>query len=96
MPCAIVGARDEVPDHLLGAIEVRNHAVAQRAHRDDVGRRTSQHAACFRADAEHLACAFAHSHDRWFIDDDAPSADVHKCVGGAEVDADVGRPDPQH
>ena len=96
VPGAIVGARDEVPDHLLGVIEVRNHAVAKGAHRDDVGRRTSQHAACFGADAEHLARAFTHSHDRRFIDDDAPSADVHKRVGGAEIDADVGRPDPQH
>src|SRR4029077_17952432 len=95
MPRSVVGASDEVSDHLLGVVEVGDHAVPHRTHRDYVGRGAPQHAPGFGADAEHLAGALAHGHDRRLIEDDAAPADVHERIGGPEVDADIGRPDPQ-
>src|SRR5579864_2573978 len=96
MPCAVVGAGDEVADHLLGPFEVRDHAVAQRTAGHDVGRRATEHAPGFGSDRQHLAGALAHRHHRRLIEHDAPAAYVDERVGGPEVDADVGRPDPQH
>ena len=91
-----MGLGDEVLDHLLGVIEVRDHTVAQRTQRHNVGRRPTEHAARFGADGQYLPGSLAHGDDRRFVEDDATPADVHERVGGAEVDADVGRPDPQH
>jgi len=96
VPRPIVRAGDEMTNHLLGVLEVRDHAVAQRTHRDDVGGRATEHSSGFSPDGEHLAGALAHCNDRWLVDDDAAPADVHQGVGGPEVDAHVGRPDPQH
>src|ERR1700674_5944715 len=96
VPGAVVGTSDEVPDHLLGVFEVSDHAVPKRTHRHDVGRGPAQHAAGFGADAEHLTRAFAHRDHRRLVEDDAAAADVDERVGGPEVDADGGGPDPQH
>ena len=96
MPRTVVCLGDEVLDHLLGVIEVGDHAVAQRPQGDDVGRRAAQHSPGFGADAQHLARALAHGHDRRLVENDAAPTHVHERVGRAEVDADVGRPDPQH
>src|SRR6202521_645495 len=96
VPRAVVCPRDEVANHLLGVLEVRDHTVAQRSSRDDVGGGAAKHATGFTSDREHLARALAHRDNRRFIEHDAPSADVDQRVGGPEVDADVGGPDPQH
>ncbi len=96
VPGAVVGARDEVPDHLLGVLEVGDHTAAQRTHRDDVRRGPAEHPACLSADAQNLAGALADRDDRWLIEDDAAAAHMNQRVGRPEVDADIGRPEPQH
>jgi hypothetical protein len=85
-----VGARDEVSNHLLGVLEVRDHSAAHRTHGDDVGRRPAEHPPRFFADSEDLACPFADRDHRWFVEHDAATADVDQRVRSAEVDADVG------
>src|SRR5207245_7522921 len=77
-------------------LEVGDHAAAEGTHGHDVGGRSSQHAASLRADREHVPGALADGDHRRFVDDDATSADVDQRVGGSEVDADMGRPDPKH
>ena len=98
VPRAVVGACDEVPDHLLGVVEVGDHAIAHRTYRHDVRRLEFGPAERLDggADAEHLARAGADRDNRRFVDDDAAAADMHEGVRRAEVDADVGRPHPQH
>ena len=96
VPRAVVSARDEVANHLLGVLEVGDHAAAEGTHGHDVGGRSSQHPASLSADREHVPGALADGDHRRFVDDDATPADVDQRVGGSEVDADIGRPDPQH
>ena len=48
---AAVHPADEVPKHLLGYLEVGDHAVAQRTGRADVGRRPPDHPPSVRADS---------------------------------------------
>ena len=90
MPGAIVSLGDEVLDHLLGVLEVGDHAVPHRAHGHDVRRSPPQHAPGLGADAQDLAGALAHSDDGRLIEDDAAAAHVYERVRSAEVDADVG------
>jgi len=96
MPGTVVSTSDEVAQHLLGVLEVGDHPVAQGAHRDDVGRRAPEHAPCLGADGQHLAGALADCHHRGLVEDDPSTLHVHERVGGAEVDANVGRPHAQH
>ena len=96
VPRTVVSASDEVLDHLLGVFEVGDHTVAQRTHRDDVSRGAAEHPTRLCADAQDLARTLAHRDHRRFVQHDAAPAHVHKRVGGAEVDSDIGRPDPQH
>ena len=44
---------DEMADHLFGLVEIGDHAVAQRAYRDDVTGRTSEHPFRLFANGEH-------------------------------------------
>src|SRR4029077_14169978 len=76
VPRAVVGTRDEVPDHLLGMIEVRDHTIAQWTYSHDVRRCPPQHPPRLGADAEHLTGAGADRDHRWLVDDDAAAADV--------------------
>ena len=54
---SIVDLADEVLDHLLGDVEVGDHAVAQRSDGLDIAGRTPQHQLGLVADREHLRLA---------------------------------------
>jgi hypothetical protein len=71
----IVHLLDEVPDHLLGHVEVADNAVAQRADGDDVGRGAPHHSFGLRADGQHPLGPGVHGHDRRLADHDPPMAD---------------------
>ena len=80
---------DEVLDHLLGHVEVADDPVAQRADRDDRGRRAAHHALRLGADGEDALGLGVDRDDGRFGDDDPPVPHVHERVGCAEVDPDV-------
>ena len=86
---AIVDLGDEVPNHLLGHVEVADHPVAQRADGDDVGRRAADHPLRLGADGQDALRPRVHGDHRWLADDDAAVADGDERVRGAEVDPDV-------
>ena len=88
-PDPVVHLVHEVLDHLLGDVEVADDAVAQRADRDDVGRRPADHALGLRADRQHALRLGVDGDDAGLADDDAAVADVDQGVGRAEVDPDV-------
>ena len=88
---AIVHLVHEVLDHLLGHVEVADDAVAQRPHRDDVGRRAAEHALCLCPDGQHALRALVDRDDARLADDDAAVAHVDERVRSAEIDADIAR-----
>jgi len=85
----LVHLLDEVAEHLLGDVEVRDHAVLQRADRADRPGRAAEHALGLEADRMHLAGALVDRDDRRLREHDAAPAHVHECVCGSEVDGHV-------
>jgi hypothetical protein len=75
-----------VPEHLLGHLEIRDHAVAERPDRADRGRRPSDHPARVGSDRLHLAGPVVDRDDGWLEDDDSLAADEDERVRGAEID----------
>jgi len=84
---------DEVAQHLLGHLEVGDHAVAQRAGRGDRRRRAADHPLGLGADGVDLAGRGVGGDDRGLGDDDPPPPHVHERVGRAEVDRHVVDPE---
>ena len=88
-PDPVVDPVHEVLDHLLGDVEVADDAVAQRADRDDVGRRPADHPLGLGADGQDALGLGVDGDDGRLAHDDAAVADMDEGVGGPEVDADV-------
>ena len=86
---AIVDGADEVMEHALRYLKVRDDAVFQRADGDDVGRRPAHHALRLRADGEDLLGDLVDGDDGRLVDDDAAAAYHHQGVRRPQVDADV-------
>jgi hypothetical protein len=81
----LVHLLDEVAQHLLGHVEVGDHAVLERPDRLDRPRRPPEHPLRLDADRVHLARALVDRDDRGLGEDDAAAAHVDERVGGAEV-----------
>jgi hypothetical protein len=86
---AVVDGADEVLEHALRDLEVRDDAVFEGPHGDDVGWRAAHHALGFGADGQDLLAVAVHGHHGRLIDDDAASLHHDQGVGGAQVNADV-------
>ena len=76
----IVYRADEVVEHLLGDCEVGDNAVAQRAHGNDIGRSTADHALGLRANREDLLIDPVDCDDGGLVDDDPPAFDHHEGI----------------
>ncbi len=76
---------DEVPQHLLGHVEVGDHAVLEWANRGDRSRRAPQHPLRLDADGVHLTGSLVDGDDGGLGEHDPAAADVDKGVGGAKV-----------
>ena len=85
----LVHLLDEVAEHLLGDVEVGDHAVLQRADRGDRPGRAAEHALRLDADRVHLAGALVDRDDGRLGEHDAAAAHVDERVGRAEVDGHV-------
>ena len=88
-PAVLVHLLDEVAQHLLGDVEVGDHAVLERPDRLDVAGRAAEHALGLDADGVHLARALVDRHHRRLGEHDAAAAHVDERVGRAEVDGHV-------
>src|SRR5581483_1298248 len=84
---------DEVAQHLLGDLEVGDHAVTQRAAGGDRRRRAPDHPLGVRADRVHLPAAGVGRHDRRLGDHDPLTLDVDQRVRGPEIDRHVADPE---
>jgi hypothetical protein len=80
---------DEVAEHLLADLEVRDDAVLQRSDGLDVAGGAPDHALGFDADRDGFAVADVDGDHGGLVQDDAPAAHVDDGVGRAEVDGHV-------
>jgi hypothetical protein len=87
---AAADAADEVAEHLLCRLEVRDHPVPQGPGRDDGRRRPAEHLPRLLPDGVDLAGLFVHRHDRRLEEDDPLAAAEDHCVRRPEVDGEIG------
>src|SRR5207247_630483 len=87
---------DEVVEHALGDLEVRDHAVAQGADCDDIGGRAPDHLFRLDPDLEDLFGLLFDGDDRGLVDDDALAAHEHKRVRRSEINADIVGEQPEY
>ena len=80
---------DEVPEHLLGHLEVGDDAVAERPGRTDRRRGAPDHAARLRADREHLPRDLLDGDNRRLEENDPLAADEDDRVRGPQIDGDL-------
>ena len=85
----LVHLLDEVPEHLLGDVEVGDDAVLQRPDRRDRPGRPAEHALRLDSDRVHFSGALVDRDHRRLGEHDSAPADVDERVGGAEVDGHV-------
>ena len=86
---AAVHLLDEEPQHLLGRLEVGDHAVLERADGGDVVGRAADHPLGLVADGEDLAGGGVERDHAGLVEQHALAADVDQRVGGAEVHGHV-------
>ncbi len=86
---ALVDPLDEVAEHLLADLEVRDHPVFERTYRLDVARRPADHPLRLCTDCERPAVFDVHGHDGRLVQDDPASTHVDEGVRGAEVDGHI-------
>ena len=80
---------DEVAEHLLRHVEVRDHAVTEGADRPDARRRAADHPLRFGADGMDIVRHVVERDDGRLEQNDPLTANVDDRVRGAEVDRDV-------
>jgi hypothetical protein len=90
---AIDHLANEVPQHLLGDLEVGDHPVAQWPGGRDRRRRPADHPLGFGPDRVDLAGGDIRGDHRGLGDHDPAAADVHQRVGRAEIDGHVMDPE---
>ena len=87
----------EVAQHLLGHLEVGDHAMAQRPGGRDLGRRAPDHPLGVGPNGDDLARALVDGHDRRLGEHDAAAVHMDDRVGGPQIDGHVARgPQPHH
>src|SRR6185436_64579 len=94
-PAVLVDLLDEVAEHLLRDVEVRDHAVLQRPDRLDRPGGAPKHALGLDSNRVNLARARVDRDDRRLRQDDSAPAHVDERVGGPEVDRHVAAPEPR-
>jgi len=81
-------AADEVAEHLLGDLEVRDHPVLQRALGRDGGRGAPEHALGLASHGVDLAALVDRDHGR-LVDQDALAVHEDQGVRRAEIDGQI-------
>jgi hypothetical protein len=75
--------------HRFRDFKVRDDAILEGAHCDDVGRGAAEHPFGFVAHRQHLVRSGLHGDHRRFAQDNALILYVDERVGRPEIDADV-------
>jgi hypothetical protein len=93
-PTVLVDLLDEVTEHLLGHLEVGDHAVLEGTDRGDRAGRAPEHPLRLDADRVDLAAARVDRHHRGLRENDPTPPDIHQGVRGSEVDRHVAAAEP--
>src|ERR1700728_1274939 len=93
---ALMNLLDDVSEHLLGPIEVGDHAVLERADRGDRAGGTAEHPLGLDADCVDLVRPRIDRDDAGLGQDDAAATHVDERVGGAEVDREIAAAETCH
>src|SRR5690606_40356279 len=83
---------DEVAQHALGNLRIRDHTVLERAHRLDMVGRATEHLLSPVTCGDESLGASVDGDDGRLVQDDATAALIDDGVGGAEVDGEVAHP----
>ena len=92
----VVRFLDEVGQHFLRDLEVRDDSVLHRLDRNNVTRGAPQHLFCFAAHGDDFARIFVDGHDRRLVHHDAFAAGEDQRIRGAQIDRKVGRKQAEH
>ena len=92
----LVHLLDEVAEHLLGDVEVGDHAVLERPDRGDRPGRAAEHPLRLDPDGVHLAVPLVDRDHRRLREHDAAPPHVDEGVGGAEVHRHVAAAEAGH
>ena len=86
---AVVRLLNEIVQHLLGDLEIGNHAVFHGLNGDDVAGRAAQHFLRFFANSFHFARVLVDGDDGRLIHHDALAPGVYQGVRRSQVDSQV-------
>ena len=86
---------EKVPQHLLGHIEIRDHAVFEGTDREDPVGRAPQHALRLETNAFDLSGGFLDRDHGGLVEHDALPLHVDEGIGRAEIDGDLVRRAPR-
>jgi len=92
----LVHLLDEVAEHLLGDVEVGDHAVLQRPDRGDRARRAAEHRFASTPTAMHLARPLVDRDHGRLVQHDAAASELDQRICGTEVDGHVAASEPSH
>ena len=84
-------APDELPQHLLGHVEVGDHAVPERPDCTDMSGRATNHPSRLITDRKHLRAQLIDRHHRRLEQDDPLATAKDDRVRGAEIDRKLAR-----
>jgi hypothetical protein len=85
---------DEVLDHLLGGIQIRDHAVLEGTDDGQIAGGTADHRLGIMTDGNDGMVRRVDGDDGRLVEDDALAANEDERVRGAEVDGEVAREHP--
>ena len=80
---------NEIFQHGLGNIKIRDHPVLHRADRHNIARGTADHLLGFRPDLQHLIRLAVHRHHRRLPDNNAFPLTMHQRVCRAQIDPQI-------
>ena len=80
---------EELVEHFLGHLIVRNNAVAKRPHGHNIARRSSEHVSRRRADLKHLAGVLIDRHNRRLAQDNSLALFIDQNIRGTKIDTDI-------
>ena len=88
---AVMRFLNKISKHPLGDFEVGDHTVFHRLDRDHVSGCAAEHFLRFAAYGYHFAAVFIDRDDGRLVDYNSFSACKDQCVGGSQVDSQIGR-----
>ena len=82
---------DKILDHLFRHSIIRNHALPQRTHCNDIARRPSKHQSRFLADCFDFICVAVKCNHRRLLQDNSLALHIYQYTGCTQINSDICR-----